>query len=132
MILIQVKGFVYSLLPVNLNVVLAYPGSSIAHARKLKDESILNNQLCHAPVEVSQFSQLESKEVVFHYQVCLGVFHMFTPMYSKEQFEKALSTFLKNARTTFLELPEATKYYGNEAEKNWELVNYHLLNCNIH
>lgn len=59
---------------------------------------------------------------VFDYQLSLSVFHWFVPMNTRDVFEEALSNHLLNARTTFIELPEAMNYTGNEGQHMWKRI----------
>lgn len=60
---------------------------------------------------------------MYDYQLILSVFHWFSPMDTREQFEEALGNNLRNARTTFAELPEAMEYTGKEGQHRWDKVN---------
>jgi hypothetical protein len=59
---------------------------------------------------------------VYDYQLCLSVFHWLI-MNTKSIFEDTLAVHLLNARTTFIELPEAMNYSGLEGQHAWKKVN---------
>eukprot|EP01111_Echinosteliopsis_oligospora_P013094 TRINITY_DN4605_c0_g1_i1.p1 TRINITY_DN4605_c0_g1~~TRINITY_DN4605_c0_g1_i1.p1 ORF type:complete len:475 (-),score=105.12 TRINITY_DN4605_c0_g1_i1:73-1497(-) len=100
-----------------------YKGANDFHTEKMKTEGLKNNYLCRTTLKPDFFTQLRKQGQIYTYQFCLSVFHWLNPMEDREQFEQTLSNMLLNARTTFLELPEAMEYKGSEGQHAWKKVN---------
>ncbi|KAF2074593.1 hypothetical protein CYY_004100 [Polysphondylium violaceum] len=99
-----------------------YDDAAVEHEKKMVEFNVTNNFLCRTHVKTPMFTQLAKLKHVYEYQLCLSVFHWFG-MKTKEHFEEVLFQHLVNARTTFIELPEAKKYLGNEGQHAWRESN---------
>jgi len=88
-----------------------YDGGSNFHATKMKEIGIENNYICRATVVPATFAELRQAGQVFDYQLCLD---WFVPLNARKVFGESLANQLLNARTTFIELPEAMDYTGDE------------------
>eukprot|EP01102_Stenamoeba_stenopodia_P022037 TRINITY_DN9045_c0_g1_i2.p1 TRINITY_DN9045_c0_g1~~TRINITY_DN9045_c0_g1_i2.p1 ORF type:complete len:416 (-),score=72.63 TRINITY_DN9045_c0_g1_i2:15-1217(-) len=99
-----------------------YKSAASVHKEKMEELQVKNNVLCKTRAQPDSFARLFDQKQVFHYQLCLSVFHWFK-MPTKEDFEEALYHLLSNARTTFIELPEARLYHGREGQHAWDSVN---------
>lgn len=98
-------------------------GGADLHLQLMKDKHINNNVLCRAMANPKIFTQFYQAEMAFTYQLSLGTFHWVLQMDTREDFDNALGHHLMNARTTFLELPEAMVYNGREGQINWQQIN---------
>lgn len=99
-----------------------YKSAATVHKEKLQELDVKNNYICRTRTQPVAFASLKNSNQVYAYQFCLSVFHWFN-MPTKEAFEEALYNHLMNARTTFIELPEARKYDGREGQHAWDWVN---------
>eukprot|EP01112_Ceratiomyxa_fruticulosa_P012660 TRINITY_DN3517_c0_g1_i1.p1 TRINITY_DN3517_c0_g1~~TRINITY_DN3517_c0_g1_i1.p1 ORF type:complete len:489 (+),score=90.90 TRINITY_DN3517_c0_g1_i1:214-1680(+) len=99
-----------------------YDGAAKYHKSKMEEMQVSNNVLCKTKVYPSAFQKLKELDQVFRYQLCLSVFHWFK-MPTRDDFEVALANHLSNAYTTFIELPEAMVYQGNEGQHAWKQTN---------
>lgn len=110
--------------------ILEHEGAPERHEERLREGRIKNNPICRTSISPVIFDSLVGANQVFTYQLSLGVFSWVSPMETREQFENALVQHLKNARTTFLELPEAMQYTPKENEHNGLKVNEWYANRN--
>jgi len=99
-----------------------YEDAAVVHEQKIEEFNITNNLLCRTHVKTPMFLQLAKIKHVYEYQLCLSVFHWFG-MKTKDEFEEVLKNHLLNARTTFIELPEARDYKGKEGQHAWRECN---------
>lgn len=99
-----------------------YNGAAEFHVKKMQELSITNNYLCRTLVAPATFEELHKAGQVYDYQLSLSVFHWFVPMNTRDVFEESLSNHILNARTTFIELPEAMNYTGTEGQHMWKRI----------
>jgi uncharacterized SAM-binding protein YcdF (DUF218 family) len=99
-----------------------YKGAAGYHKKKMEEMGVTNNVLCNTKTQPPAFKALRAGGQVYQYQLCLSIFHWFY-MPDRPTFEEALFNHLSNARTTFLELPEARVYTGREGQHAWDWVN---------
>lgn len=99
-----------------------YKGAAGYHKKKMEEMGVTNNVLCNTKTQPTAFKALQASGQVYQYQLCLSIFHWFY-MPDRSSFEEALFNHLSNARTTFLELPEARVYTGREGQHAWDWVN---------
>jgi hypothetical protein len=79
-----------------------------SHYGMLEKHLIANNVICDVKFGPDTFEALLQEHVVLDYQLTLSVFH-WLPLSTRAHFERVLATHLRNARTTFLELPSPTQ-----------------------
>eukprot|EP01062_Namystynia_karyoxenos_P068235 TRINITY_DN625_c0_g2_i3.p1 TRINITY_DN625_c0_g2~~TRINITY_DN625_c0_g2_i3.p1 ORF type:complete len:362 (+),score=51.05 TRINITY_DN625_c0_g2_i3:59-1144(+) len=74
--------------------------------------------ICQTRLNVGHFADLLRSGVTHDYQYVLSVFHWF-PMVTRAEFEKVLVTMLRNARTTFIELPPTGDHPNFKNQIGW-------------
>ncbi|EGC38521.1 hypothetical protein DICPUDRAFT_148822 [Dictyostelium purpureum] len=92
-----------------------YNAATVKHESQMKEQNIENNFLCKTKIHPTMFKMLVEKQQLYEYQLCLSIFHWFD-MNTRDDFEETLINHLVSARTTFIELPEAMNYKGNEGQ----------------
>ena len=74
--------------------------------------------VCESNIRPDFFASLRKEGVGHDYQLALSVFHWFE-LPDQTAFEVALSNLVSNARTTFLELPQARQGVGSKYSSKW-------------
>jgi hypothetical protein len=72
--------------------------------RQLRERQLSNMIICQTKMHQDHFRDLAAKAIISDYQFVLSVFHWFN-LRTREDFEAALVDLLRNAKTTFIELP---------------------------
>ena len=72
--------------------------------QQLLQRRVTNMRICQAKMHQKQFAALAKASMTHDYQFVLSVFHWFD-LKSRDEFEVALVDLLRNAKTTFIELP---------------------------
>eukprot|EP00667_Euglena_gracilis_P016977 EG_transcript_17833 len=79
-----------------------------SHYKMIEIYSVKNNVICDMKFGPETFRTLMQNDITLDYQLTLSVFH-WLPISSRAHFEEVLVSHLRNARTTFLELPSPTQ-----------------------
>eukprot|EP00668_Euglena_longa_P014112 GGOE01018084.1.p1 GENE.GGOE01018084.1~~GGOE01018084.1.p1 ORF type:complete len:349 (+),score=47.80 GGOE01018084.1:37-1083(+) len=75
-----------------------------SHYKVIETHAVKNNVICDIKFGPETFELLSANGIILDYQLTLSVFH-WLPITSRTHFEQVLAAHLRNARTTFLELP---------------------------
>ena len=79
------------------------------------------SSLCQGRLSIDAVFKLRATQAMLDYQLALSIFH-WLPLATLSEFNRVLGRFLRNAKTTFIELPDPAhdaSYNGNPSYATW-------------